>query len=90
MVLFMPLRSEMCVGILFNCRNTLKAVEPQRNDETDISVMVTKVEKINCMMYGASLSTKAMGNRQPSPEQGKAQRLDREVVVSQAIGDSTW
>lgn len=34
---------------LFNCWETLKAIKPQRNVERDISVMVVKTEKINCM-----------------------------------------
>ena len=32
-----------------NCWKTLKTIEPQRNDEIYISVMVVKTEKINCM-----------------------------------------
>ena len=34
---------------VFNCWKTLKTIKPQRNDEINISVTVTKVEKINCM-----------------------------------------
>ena len=34
---------------VFNCWKILKTVKPQRNVETNISVKVTKVEKINCM-----------------------------------------
>ena len=31
------------------CWQTLKTIKPQRKDEISLSVMVTKVEKINCM-----------------------------------------
>jgi len=31
-----------------------------------------------------------MGNQQPSPEQGKVQRLSRKGVGQQAIGCSKW
>jgi hypothetical protein len=35
-----------------NCWKILKPIKPQRNDETSIGVMVTKVEKINWMVHG--------------------------------------
>ena len=59
---------------------------------------VAKAEKINWMIYGETkalslkydnvLSIEEMGNQQPSLEQRKVQRLSREGVESQAIGDS--
>lgn len=53
---------------LFNCWNPLKTVILQHNDEIYVSVNVTKVEKNNCMTYGANLSVLIMGNQQRSLE----------------------
>ena len=33
----------------FNCWKILKTIKPQRKIEINLNVMVTKVEKINCM-----------------------------------------
>lgn len=62
---------------LFNCGNSVKIIKPQYKDEICLSMMVTKVEKIDCMVYGVNLSTgkEQIGNPQRSPEQGNAQRL---------------
>lgn len=46
---------------LSNCWNFLKAVILQHNDEKCVSANVTKVEKNNCMAYGASLSVTSNG-----------------------------
>ena len=42
--------SENCVKkYTFNCWKVLKTIKPQRKDEINLIVKVTKVEKINCM-----------------------------------------
>ncbi len=66
---------------MLNCWKTLKSVIPQHKDEICLSATVTKVEKnnrINIWLNPKYLI--AMGNQQPSPEEGKAQRLSRKGV----------
>ena len=69
----------------FNCWQSLKPDEPQREDETSLSVTATKVEKIIGMGHGVSLNSKTMGLQQRSPEQGNVQRLSREGVASSEV-----
>lgn len=38
--------------ILSNCWESLKAIKLQHDDEICVSVIVTKVEKIDCITYG--------------------------------------
>ena len=67
---------ETCATInAFNCRNPLKPARPQHEDETSLNATAAKAERTSGMAHGASLYAAIMGNRQPRPEQGKAQRL---------------
>ena len=43
-------------GNLLNCWQSLKLEEPQREDETSLSVTAAKAEKIFEMAHGASLN----------------------------------
>ena len=58
-----------------NCWKPLKLCVPQHRNETGSCVTVAKAERNAQMAHGASLSALTMGNQQPSPEQGKVQRL---------------
>ena len=58
-----------------NCWNPLKPRVPQHRNERNPDVTAVKTEKNTRMAYGASLNAGTMGNQQPSPEQGKVQRL---------------
>ena len=62
-------------GNRLNCWEPLKPRVPQHGDETGPDVTVAKAEKNVRMVHGASLYTGKMGDQQPSPEQGKVQRL---------------
>ena len=62
-------------GNRLNCWEPLKPRVPQHGDETGPDVTVAKAEKNVRMVHGASLYTGTMGDQQPSPEQGKVQRL---------------
>lgn len=48
---------------------------PQHENERSLDVTAAKAEKNARMAYGASLKAGTMGDQQPSPEQGKVQRL---------------
>ena len=62
-------------GNKLNCWNPLKPCTPQHRNEINSCVTVAKAEKSAWMAQGASLNAETMGNQQPSPEQGKVQRL---------------
>ena len=66
-------------------------------------MIVTKVEKISCIIHGLSLKIilysidkikkvlyNTIDNQQRSPEEGKDQRLFRKEVGLQAIGNPKW
>ena len=78
--IIVPAQSDLYVKTRIELPETPKAHIPKRNDEISANVMVTKVEKSCGMEQGQILNFRAMGNRQPSPEQGKAQRLSRKGV----------
>ena len=68
----------------FNCWQSLKLEEPQREDETSLDVKAAKAEKIFEIAYGASLSAAIMGLQQRSSEQENVQRLSRKGVGASA------
>ncbi len=65
---------------LLNCRKLLKQPGLQRKDEINLNVRVAKAEKTRLMAHGQNLNARKMDDRQPSPEQGKVQRLSRKGV----------
>ena len=62
-------------GNRLNCWKPLKPCVPKHGDETCPDVTVAKAEKNARMAQGANLNAGTMGDQQPSPEQGKVQRL---------------
>lgn len=74
----------ICEVNALNCRKTLKPIMPQRRNETNSNATAAKAERNDWMAQGQILNAIAMGNRQPSPEQGKVQRLSRKGVGASA------